>query len=137
MPWSSSYLYRNPYSRIEHDGSAPHGAGWSLLTMGMVAMDKIPSDVGACCLPNVDGVTYLKVGSRGITIGMMNLDVVFKQSLSLGRRPDEITDEELLSSARRFNYVPAGPSVAADYAAALRRAYVAFCARQESKLGST
>ncbi len=99
-------------------------------------MDKTPSGDEACCLPNVDGVTYLKVGPRGIAIGMMNLDAVFKQSLSLGRRPEEITDEELLSLARRFNYIPAGPNVAADYAAALRRAYVAFCVRQESKLGS-
>ncbi len=95
-------------------------------------MDKTPSGDGACCLPNVDGVTYLKVGPRSTTIGMMNLDAVFKQLLSLGRRPDEATDVELLSLARRFNYIPAGPGVAADYAAALRRAYAAFCARQIS-----
>ncbi len=93
-------------------------------------MDKTPASDGACCLPNVDGVTYLKVGSRGTTIGMMNLDAVFKQLLALGRHPDEATDVELLSLARRFNYIPAGPGVAADYAAALRRAYAAFCARQ-------
>ncbi len=93
-------------------------------------MDKTPASEGACCLPNMDGVTYLKVGPRGTTIGMMNLDAVFKQLFSLGRRPDEATDAELLSLARRFNYIPAGPDVATDYAAALRRAYAAFCARQ-------
>ncbi len=95
-------------------------------------MDKTPASEGACCLPNVDGVTYLKVGPRGATIGMMNLNAVFKQLFSLGRRPDEATDAELLSLARRFNYIPAGPDVAADYAVALHRAYAAFCARQIS-----
>ena len=93
-------------------------------------MDKTSSSDGACCPPSVDGVTYLKVGPRGMTIGMMNLDAVFKQLFALGRRPDEATDAELLGMARRFNYIPDRPNVAADYAAALRRAYAAFCARQ-------
>ncbi len=114
-----------------------HEAWGALRATMRAAMGKTPSGEGACCLPNSEGLTYLKVGPRGITIGMMNLDVVFKQSLALGRRPDEITDEELLSSARRFNYIPAGPNVAADYAAALRRAYAAFCARQEHRRIST
>ena len=113
-----------------------NGARWLLFTTERVAMDKTPSGDGACCLPNVDGVTYLKVGPRGITIGMMNLDAVFQQLVAMGRRPEETTDEELLSLARRFNYIPAAPNVAADYAAALRRAYTAFSARQTSKSGS-
>jgi len=113
-----------------------YGALWLLFTTERVAMDKTPSGDGACCLPNVDGVTYLNVGPHGITIGMLNLDAVFKQLLALGRCPEETTDEELLSLARRFNYIPAGPNVAADYAVALRRAYTAFCVRQASKSGS-
>jgi hypothetical protein len=39
--------------------------------------------------------------------------------------------------ARRFNYIPDRPNVAADYAAALRQAYAAFCARQERRPDST
>ena len=100
-------------------------------------MDKTPSGDGTCCLPNREGLTYLKVGPRGVTIGMMNLDAVFKQLFAMGHRPEEVTDTELLGMARRFNYIPNRPNVEVDYAAALRRAYAAFCARQERRPGST
>jgi hypothetical protein len=94
-------------------------------------MDKPAAGNGACCLPSVDGVTYLQVGPRAVTIGMRNLDAVFKQLLAMDRGPEEIGDAELLGMARRFNYIPHRPGGEADYAAALRRAYAAFCARQE------
>ena len=99
-------------------------------------MDKTPSGDGACRLPNREGLTYLRVGPRGVTIGMLNLDAVFKQLFALGHRPEETTDGELLGMARRFNYIPDRPNVAADYAAALRQAYAAFCARQEHRPAS-
>jgi hypothetical protein len=108
-----------------------------LLATEMVAMDKTPSGDGACCLPNGEGLTYLKVGPRGVTVGMMNLDAGFKQLLAMGRRPEEATDAELLGMARRFNYIPDRSGVEADYAAALRRAYAAFCTRQERRPDST
>jgi hypothetical protein len=100
-------------------------------------MDKTPSGDGACCLPNGEGLTYLKVGLRGVTIGMMNLEAAFQQLVTMGRCPEEVTDTELLGMPRRFNYIPNRPNIEADYAAALRRAYIAFCARQERKSGST
>lgn len=100
-------------------------------------MDKIPSSDGACCLPNGEGLTYLKVGPGGVTIGMMNLEAAFQQLVAMGRRPEEVADTELLGTARRFNYIPDRPKIEADYAIALRRSYTAFCARQKSKLGST
>src|SRR5512137_1887729 len=103
-----------------------HCAGRLRLATERVAMDKTPSGDGACCLPNGEGLTYLKVGSRGVTIGMMNLDAAFRQLLAMDRRPDEATDTELLGMARRFNYIPNRPNLEADYAAALRRAYTAF-----------
>ena len=96
-------------------------------------MDKTPSGDGACCLPNGEGLTYLKVGPQGVTIGMMNLDAAFRQLMAMGRRPEEVADPELLGVARRFNYIPNRPNIEADYAAALRRAYAAFCARQKHK----
>ena len=99
-------------------------------------MDKTPSGDGACCLPNREGLTYLKVGPRGVTIGMLNLDAVFKQLFALGHRPEGTTDAELLGMARRFNYIPDRPNVAADYGAALRQAYAAFCVRQEQRPAS-
>jgi hypothetical protein len=98
-----------------------------------IAMDKTPSGDEACCLPNREDLTYLKVGPRGVTIGMMNLDAVFKQLFAMDRHPEEATDAELLGMARPFNYIPDRPNIAADYAAALRQAYAAFCARQEHK----
>jgi hypothetical protein len=95
-------------------------------------MDKPLAD-GACCLPNVDGVTYLKIGERGITVGLMGLETVFQQLFLMGRQPNEASDEELLGMARQFNYIPQRPQVRADYAMALRRAYAAYWARQEKK----
>ncbi len=100
-------------------------------------MDKTPSGDGACCLPNVDGVTYLQIGSQGFTVGMMKLDLVFKQLWELHRHPEEVSDAEVLDMTRRFNYIPDRPGVAADYAAALHQAYAAFCARQKAKSDST
>ncbi len=100
-------------------------------------MGKTPSGEGACCLPNSEGLTYLKVGPRGVTIGMMNLDIAFEQLFAMGHRSEDVTDPELLGKVRRFNYIPSRPDIEIDYAAALRRAYAAFCARQKSKLGST
>ena len=100
-------------------------------------MDKTSSGEGACCLPNGEGLTYLKVGPRGVTIGMMNLDAAFKQLFAMGRRPEEVTGTELLALARRFNYIPNRPNIEADYAAALRRAYTACCARQVRRPDST
>jgi hypothetical protein len=68
---------------------------------------------------------------------MMNLDAVFRQLFALRCCPAEATDAELLGTARRFNYIPDRSGVEADYAAALRRAYAAFCARQERRPHST
>lgn len=86
---------------------------------------------GACCLPAVDGLTYLKIGARQITVGIQGLDTVFQQLYAMGRRPEEASDEELIAMARRHNYIRSNPEVEADYAAAFRKAYAAFYVRQE------
>lgn len=95
-------------------------------------MDRPLTD-GACCLPNVDGVTYLKIGERGITVGLMGLERVFQQLFLMGRQPHEASEAELLDMVRRFSYIPDRPQIRADYAEALRRAYAAYWARQEKK----
>jgi len=69
-----------------------------------IKMTQISPGNGACCLPSVDGVTYLKVGSRGVTVGMTGLDKLFQQLWSLtarplwmmGHRPEQATDDELV-----------------------------------------
>jgi hypothetical protein len=86
---------------------------------------------GACCLPGAEGLTYIKVGPQQHTVGVMNLDIVFKQLFALGHRPDEVSDEEILGMARKSNYIAHNSEAEANYAEALRRAYAAFYARQE------
>ena len=93
-------------------------------------MSKKSASTGTCCLPSVEGLTYLKIGPRGYVVGLMGLDKVFQQLDALGRRPDEATDAELVGMARRFNYIPDRPTVEADFAVALRRAYAAYFSRQ-------
>jgi len=94
-------------------------------------MENYPFGTGACCLPAADGITYLKIGERQITVGIQGLDAVFKQLCAMGRAPEDVTDEELIEMARRRNYIYRSPEVEADYAAAFRRAYAGYFARQE------
>ena len=94
-------------------------------------MSKMPPGSGACCLPNVNGVTYINIGSPGLTVGMMGLDKIFQQLFAMGRHPDEATDAELVGLARKFNWIPDKASIEVDYAIALRRAYTAFYASRE------
>ena len=96
-------------------------------------MEQIPSGSNECCLPGAEGLTYLKVSVRGVTVGVLGLDKVFQQLLMMGRWPEEVTDSELVGMARKFNYIPDRESVEADYAVALRQAYATFYARQEQK----
>lgn len=96
-------------------------------------MGQIPSGSNECCLPGAEGLTYLKVGTRGVTVGVMGLDKVFQQLLMMGNRPEEVTDTELVGMARKFNYIPDRETVKVDYAIALRQAYTAFYTRQEQK----
>ncbi|HSF80285.1 MAG TPA: hypothetical protein VLA49_03570 [Anaerolineales bacterium] len=96
-------------------------------------MEKMPSGTGACCLPNVAGITYIQIGPQGHTVGMMGLDTVVQQLYAMGRRPEDATDEELVGMARKFNWIAKNSSLEADYAAALRQVYAAFFNRQEKK----
>lgn len=84
-----------------------------------------------CCLPTAEGITYLKIGPQAHTIGMRGLDLVFQQLSLMQRNPSEVTDEELVGMARRFNWIPEKPAIEADYALALRQAYAAYYARLE------
>jgi hypothetical protein len=96
-------------------------------------MSKFPSGDGACCLPGAKGVTYLRIGPRKTIVGMQALESVFQQLLALGRKPDDVADEEIVGMARKFNYIQRHPDVEANYAVALREEYARYCARQESQ----
>ena len=93
-------------------------------------MNRPPPGSGACCLPNADGITYLKVG--GDPIGMRGLLTIFQQLLAMERRPEEASDEELVGMARRFNWITYKESVEVQYAEALRKAYALFYTQQEN-----
>jgi len=93
-------------------------------------MRGIPGAGSPCCPQRDDRVTLLKIGARGVVVGLMGLEAVFEQLRALGRQPEVTTDAELLGLARRFNYIPDRDSVEADYAKALREAYSHFCASQ-------
>ncbi len=94
-------------------------------------MDKLPPGSGACCLPNVNGITYIKIGPQGDPVGMKGLDTIFQQLFVLGRRPEEVSETELVGMARKFNWIPNNPSIEAEYAVALRRAYADFFTGRE------
>ena len=50
-------------------------------------MEKTPSGTGSCCLPQAQGLTYLRVGTKQHVVGMMNLEVVFRHLLLLEHSP--------------------------------------------------
>ncbi len=94
-------------------------------------MNKLPLGPGACCLPGVEGITYVKLGPQGDSVGMVGLKTIFQQLLAMGRRPEDAADAELVDMARKFNWIGNTEAEEADYAAALRLAYAVFYAHQE------
>lgn len=95
-------------------------------------MEKMTPGPGACCLPKVEGITYINLGASG-KIGMVGLETLFQQLYAMGRSPGDATDAELVCMARTSNYIPNRQSIEAEYALALRQAYTAFYAQQENK----
>jgi hypothetical protein len=91
------------------------------------------SKPGACCLPNLAGITYLHVGPQGHTVGMRGLNEVFQQLCAMERRPEEANDSELVGMARKFNYIPEKNAIEVEYAKALRFAYTAYHSQQGQK----
>ncbi len=62
---------------------------------------------------------------------MLNLEEAFQQLYQSGQRSTEISDQDLLESVRKFNYISRSSDIEADYAAALRDVYGGFCRKQE------
>jgi hypothetical protein len=96
-------------------------------------MNKVPPGSGACCLPNVTGITYIQVGPQGHPVGMRGLDTIFQQLFAMRRRPEDATEAELVGMARKYNYIPEKSAIEADYTVALRRAYAVFYNQQEQQ----
>lgn len=94
-------------------------------------MNKLPPGSGACCLPNVNGISYIKIGPQGDSVGMKGLDTIFQQLFVMGRRPEEVSETEIVGMARKFNWIANKASIEAEYAVALRQAYSTFYASRE------
>lgn len=92
---------------------------------------KTPFGTGSCCPPAADGVTYLKVGPDQQTTGMLKLEVVFQQLYQESHHPEEMSDDQLLWTARQYNYIPPKKDIETEYAIALRRAYTSYYSNKE------
>jgi hypothetical protein len=62
-------------------------------------MSAQPMTTGACCPKSDDRVTQLRL-EEGHTVGIMGLGAVLEQLLAMGRKPDQVTNEELLRMVR-------------------------------------
>jgi len=96
-------------------------------------MNKPPPGSGSCCLPYSAGLSYIKIGSDERVVGMMNLDFVFFQLFELDRKPEDVKDNELVSMARKFNYITSRPEIEADYGSALKKAYTIYYYQQSKE----
>ena len=74
-----------------------------------------------CLCKAMPGVIHLEV--RGATVGMAGLRELFLRWKEANRKPDDLTDQEILKGIRARNYVP--EPVEADYVAAVRGLYAA------------
>jgi hypothetical protein len=94
-------------------------------------MGKAAEASGICCLPPAGGLIYVRVGPDRRPVGIVNLEMVFRQLLLLEHSQEAVCNAELLAMARRFNYIPRNSRVEAEFATALRSAYAHYCARQK------
>ncbi|MER3544549.1 MAG: hypothetical protein C4311_08080 [Chloroflexota bacterium] len=77
-------------------------------------------------------MTQIALAENGRTVGLIGLRAVFDQLMLMGRRPEEVTAEELVALVRaQKNYIP--DRAKAAYGAALLREYAAYWA-QRSKI---
>lgn len=95
-------------------------------------MSQRPGMDWSCCPQGSGEVIQIALGENGRTVGLIGLRAVFDQLMLMGRRPEEITAEELVALVRaQKNYIP--DRAKAVYGAALLREYAAYWA-QRSKI---
>ncbi|MER3515132.1 MAG: hypothetical protein C4310_12745 [Chloroflexota bacterium] len=95
-------------------------------------MSQRPGMDWSCCPQGSGEVTQIALAENGRTVGLIGLRAVFDQLMLMGRRPEEVTAEELVALVRaQKNYIP--DRAKAAYGAALLREYAAYWA-QRSKI---
>ncbi len=96
-------------------------------------MSQRPGMDGSCCPKGDVNVTQIDLFGDGRTVGLVGLQTVFEQLVLLGRRPEDVTADELVAMVKaQRNYIP--DRTRAAYGAALLREYIAYWTRR-SKTG--
>lgn len=92
-------------------------------------MTQRPGVDWSCCPQGDREVTQITLGENGRTVGLIGLKTVFDQLMLMGRRPEEVTADELVAMVKaQKNYIPNRAKAA--YGAALLREYAAYWRRQ-------
>ena len=63
-------------------------------------------------------------------IGLVDLDEIFGKFYQMGKKPDELSKQNLLNETKKHNYIPKG--IEKKYEDALLREYKSFCESKES-----
>jgi hypothetical protein len=81
------------------------------------------------CACTAQGLPVMRIDVGGVTVGLAGLGAILEQAYALGKKPDQVTKNQLLETVKVYNYIPAGTE--AEYAEALLREYAALCRRKE------
>lgn len=70
--------------------------------------DKIFGKGGGCgcCGTQIVGSRQIDVGGR--KVGIVGLDETFKEHLKRGKKPEDLTGDELLKEIKKFNFIAEG-----------------------------
>ncbi|MGC9444284.1 MAG: hypothetical protein ACP5E9_05065 [Candidatus Methanospirareceae archaeon] len=74
---------------------------------------------GCCCGPAIVSVRQIAVD--GVEVGIKGLDETFEEYYYAGKKPEDLTGDELIEALGRLNYIPAGSAGA--YKEAFLREY--------------
>lgn len=77
----------------------------------------------SCCPPGVSEITMMNIG--GNTVGMIAVGRIFQKLYKAGKKPEDITEEEILSEFSTCNYIP--PEAHNEYGEALMKEFKKYC----------
>ncbi len=59
-----------------------------------------------CCGTQIVGSRQINVGGRNV--GVLGLDETFKEYLKMGKKPEDLTGDELLKDLKKLNFIAEG-----------------------------
>lgn len=81
-----------------------------------------------CCGIQIVGSSQIEVGGR--KVGILGLDETFKEYLKRGKKPEDLTGDELLEDLKKLNFIAEGAEEA--YKMAFLREYQRFFEARKS-----